>query len=166
MLRKIQEMPRYVIVACSVVAISLSALVIHGEWRSHRLKQLLIPTSEFEDFLSDAESQRQLNEYYDDMLNQRTSSTVADNNPVESITVTDSGIRFEKDYVFPDGFFKGLTVDEALAKLPEIDAQITEWNAQIEEDMIQFEKDKREMDVMVEQAYADLDSINKMLKQW
>ena len=32
--------------------------------------------------------------------------------------------------------------------------------------MIQFEKDKREMDVMVEQAYADLDSINKMLEQW
>ena len=166
MLRRIQKIPKGFIVTCSVVAISLSALVIHGEWRNHRIKQLLIPTSEFEGFLSDAESQRQLNEHYDDMLSENTSPLITDNNQEEGITVTDSDIEFEEDYVFPDGVFKGLTVEEALAKLPEIDAQIADWNAQIEEDMIQFEKDKQEMDVMVEQAYADLASINEILEQW
>ena len=165
MLLRITPVPKSFIVLCSVVVGCLVVLFVQSEWKSQRLKQQLIPTSEFEEFLSEAESQGELNKYYDEIRSEHTLPVTVDNESVEGISVSDTGIEFEEDYVFPDGFFKGLNVEEAIAKLPEIDAQIAEWNAQIEEDMIQFERDKQEIDVMVEQANAHLASINKMLDE-
>ena len=56
---------------------------------------------------------------------------------------------FEDDYVFPDGFFKGLTVAEARERIPEMDARIAEWNEQVEAAMIQFEKEQQEIDAIL-----------------
>lgn len=158
MLSKYMQPPRYFIVICAIVFVSVSALYIHSEWRNHRLKQLLIPTAEFDEFLKDAGRQRELNTLYDELAEDDSSSITVDNE-IEGITVTDGGIVFAADYVFPDGFFEGLTVAEARAKIPEVTAQIDEWNAQLEKSESEVEKNEQKVIAMVEDINADVDAI-------
>ena len=154
------DIPRYFIVICVLTFIFVAALCVNSMWKEHKLKQLLISKPEFETFLEQAKSQRQLNKTYNDLTDSENSPQIPD-----GIAVEDREVTFNEDYVFPGGFFKGLTVKEARAKIPEINAQIVEWNKEIETDKVQFDKDRQQREALFAQADEDYNAIMEMANQ-
>lgn len=172
------HIPRYFIAICAIVTLTVSALYVHSEWRIRRLKQqFLIADATFQRFLEQADEQQELNETYDDFIAYHTEQSsdgyaLSDTGRpeaaepiehIEGVSVTPAGtLVFDDSYVFPSGFFEGLTAKEALDEIPKFDAQIAAWNEQIAADKLQMARDM----VDIDETYASIqENYEAMMKE-